>query len=90
MQALREYSFKVPHDISVAGIDNLQLTDSLWVPLTTVDVNCRSIGVEIAHMLRLIAEGVEPQKNPVIDVSLIIRESSGPFNPEGKRKLKIY
>ncbi|MDP3387446.1 MAG: LacI family DNA-binding transcriptional regulator [Eubacteriales bacterium] len=89
MQALREYSFKVPHDISVAGIDNLQLTDSLWVPLTTVDVNCHSIGEEIAHILQQIAEGEEPQKNPVIDVSLIIRESSGSFNPEGKRTLKM-
>ncbi len=88
MQALREYNFKVPEDISIAGIDNLLLSDCLWVPLTTVDVKCQEIGIQIANMIREIAEENVQKQNITIDVSLVKRESTGRFNPNGKRRLK--
>ena len=86
MQALREYNFKVPEDISIAGIDNLLLSDSLWVPLTTIDVKCQEIGAQIANLIRKIADNEIENDNITIQVSLVKRESSGKFNPTGKRK----
>lgn len=86
MQALREYGFKVPEDISIAGIDNLLLSDSLWVPLTTVDVKCQEIGARIAGLIRKIDQGCTENDNIIISVSLVKRESTGRFNSEGKRK----
>ncbi len=87
MKALREHHFSIPDDISVAGIDNVPLSDMLSVPLTTIDVHPKEIGTALGDMLQAIHRRKVTQRHVVIDVTLIKRESTGPFNRNRKAKL---
>lgn len=79
MKALRELNFSIPEDVSVAGIDNVPLSDMLQIPLTTVDVHAEQIGDEMAQLLVRILTGRTGRRHIIVDVSLIRRRSTGPF-----------
>lgn len=81
MKALLEFGFQVPGDVSVVGIDNLQFTDMLQVPLTTINVNCEKIGLAIAALLLGISENKESGRHVMVNVSLTERKSAGRYNP---------
>jgi LacI family transcriptional regulator len=71
----------VPGDLSVVGIDDLEMSAHLSPPLTTVHIPTSRIGAEAARMLiGAIRDNSKPQQ---IDLpsELVVRRSTGP-NPE--------
>ncbi len=77
LKALREQRLRVPEDVSVAGFDNLRLSDFTSPPLTTVNVPRDIIGEAVCGAL-LPGRGVAYSRDVMIEPDLIVRESSGP------------
>ncbi len=79
LRELREYGLRVPQDVSVAGFDNIKLSEFSSPPLTTVHVPRQQIG----HMAFecLVPGGKSPRiprRDILIDPELVVRESTGP------------
>jgi DNA-binding LacI/PurR family transcriptional regulator len=78
MQTLLECGVRIPHDVRIVGIDDVNYASLLPVPLTTVHQPCREIG-EAA--LRVMLERLERPKmaarDVLLDCSLVVRKSCG-------------
>jgi LacI family transcriptional regulator len=75
----------VPGDLSVVGVDDLDMSAHLSPSLTTVHIPTARIGAEAAAMLlRAIRDGTRP---PAIDlpVELVVRRSTGPIGSDQPR-----
>jgi DNA-binding LacI/PurR family transcriptional regulator len=78
MQTLLEQGGRIPRDVRIVGIDDVNYASLLPVPLTTVRQPCREIG-EAA--LRVMLERLERPKmtarDVLLDCTLVIRKSCG-------------
>ncbi|MEO6923345.1 MAG: LacI family DNA-binding transcriptional regulator [Bryocella sp.] len=76
MNAILDRGLRIPEDIAVIGCGNIRYSESLCVPLSTIDVPAHLIGEHAAEMiLRQISEGKEP-KSILIPPRLIQRQST--------------
>ncbi len=80
MRILEGLSRRVPHDVKVAGFDDVKYASLLSVPLTTIRQPCADLG-ETA--MRVMAERLRnpsmPARDVLLDFRLIVRaSSSGP------------
>jgi LacI family transcriptional regulator len=78
MKAIREAGRKVPQDIAVVGAGNVNYSDILAIPLTTIDQEPDEIG-RVAS--RILLEQIESKKSPkprrvLVPHRLLIREST--------------
>jgi LacI family transcriptional regulator len=78
IKAILEAGLKVPDDISVVGAGNVQYSDRLAVPLTTVDQGTCQIGAQAAELLmeRILLKRSARPKKILISPKLIAREST--------------
>jgi DNA-binding LacI/PurR family transcriptional regulator len=78
MQTLLGHGVRIPEDVRIVGIDDVNYAPLLPVPLTTVRQPCREIG-ETA--LRVMLERLERPKmaarDVLLDCTLVIRQSCG-------------
>lgn len=74
----RSRQLAVPGQVSIVGIDNLEIAAHLWPPLTTVHLPTARLGEEAAQLIgrMLRAESVSPEVE--LPIELVIRRSSGP------------
>jgi len=76
MNAILDRGLRIPEDIAVIGCGNIRYSESLRVPLSTIDVPAQMIGEHAAEMiLRQVADGKEP-KSILIPPRLIQRQST--------------
>ncbi|MBX3083898.1 MAG: GntR family transcriptional regulator [Anaerolineae bacterium] len=77
LRATTSVGLRVPHDLSLVGFDNLDVSKSLTPPLTTVAQNAEVIGAEAAYRLLNLIDG-EPMREvlSLIPTQLIVREST--------------
>lgn len=80
MARFRESALKVPHDVSVVGFDNLEVSAHVSPGLTTVDQGVVNLMEAAVSVLTRQLEGLEHSgPSPVrIRPSLVIRKSTGP------------
>jgi len=78
MKAILDSGLKVPHDICVVGAGNVQYSDLLAVPLTTVDQGTCQIGAQAAELLieRITLKRSTRPKKILISPKLVEREST--------------
>jgi GntR family transcriptional regulator of arabinose operon len=77
MQALAADGWRVPRDIRIVGIDDVNYASLLPVPLTTVRQPCREIGeTAMRVMLDRLAHPKMPARDILLDCTLVVRESS--------------
>lgn len=78
IQAIRKAGLSVPHDISVVGAGNVQYSDLLAVPLTTVDQGTCQIGARAAELLleRILHRRSVRTRKILISPKLVEREST--------------
>jgi LacI family transcriptional regulator len=78
IKAVRDYGRRVPHDLAVAGFDDMPLASYFDPPLTTIRQDIFEQG---RHGARILIEKIEnPSRLPervVIPAQLVIRESCG-------------
>ncbi|MDE1991297.1 MAG: LacI family DNA-binding transcriptional regulator [Rhizobiaceae bacterium] len=83
VDALRERGVRVPADVSVVGFDNWEIVAAeTRPPLTTVDMNLKTLGREAGLTVLALAEGrtVEPGIR-TLPCDLIVRQSCGGEQP---------
>jgi LacI family transcriptional regulator len=79
MDIARELGLRIPHDLSVAGFDNIPETMHVAPMLTTVDQSIHEMGALAAKLLIGILRDAEPESTPhKIATRLIIRDSCQP------------
>lgn len=75
-RACHELNLKIPEDISIIGFDNLNFTEYLIPPLTTVHQEKKKMGEEAAKILISRIKGdISPAKKIVLDFKIIERSS---------------
>ncbi len=78
LQALQELGRRVPQDIRVVGIDDVEYARMLPVPLTTIHQPCRAIGeMAITAMLTRMEKPDMAARDILLDCRLVVRKSSG-------------
>lgn len=78
MHGLIRLGYRVPEDVRIVGIDDVEYANLLPVPLTTVHQPCRQIGVAaVAAMLERVTNPDMPVRDILLDCRLVIRDSCG-------------
>ncbi|GGA48549.1 putative HTH-type transcriptional regulator MsmR [Paenibacillus physcomitrellae] len=82
-RALKEAGLKVPKDVALVGIDDIEMAAYMDPPLTTIKIYTEQMGQTAVKMLLERIEGREVPLKVVLPSKLIIRNSCG-----AERKLK--
>ncbi len=78
MHHLLGLGYRIPQDVKLAGIDDVEYASLLPVPLTTVRQPCREIGeTAMATMVSRISEPALLPRDILLESELVIRESCG-------------
>lgn len=78
MSVIKEAGLKIPQDVAIAGFNNIPVSNLVEPQLTTVTAPAREMGMEAMNMLQGLIAGRKPaQKQKVLPVSLVIRNSCG-------------
>src|ERR1700732_2965623 len=78
MHSLIHLHYRIPLDVRMVGIDDVEYAKLLPVPLTTVRQPCREIGTAaMGAMLERIARPEMPIRDILLDSKLVIRDSCG-------------
>jgi GntR family transcriptional regulator of arabinose operon len=89
MHTLIELDFRIPEEMRIVGIDDVQYAALLPVPLTTVHQPCREIGVAaVGAMLERIGSPEMPRRDILLDCILVVRESCGAENSAPHLEIK--
>ncbi len=74
----RQMGFDIPGDLSITGFDDIDLSEIVSPPLTTVHVPHRAMGRAAADMLMAMSKGENEGATVELDVEIILRASLGP------------
>jgi GntR family transcriptional regulator of arabinose operon len=78
MQTLLEHGVRIPQDVRIVGIDDVNYAPLLPVPLTTVHQPCREIGeAALRAMLERLERPKMAARDVLLDCTLVIRKSCG-------------
>jgi DNA-binding LacI/PurR family transcriptional regulator len=78
MHSLIRSHYRIPKDVRIVGIDDVEYAKLLPVPLTTVHQPCREIGMAaVDAMLERVARPDMPVRDILLDCKLVIRDSCG-------------
>lgn len=79
MKKIKEIGLSVPEDISIVGFDDIELSSYIKPSLTTISQPIYEIGKKSAELLLdLIERRRETPIHELLDVELIVRESTSP------------
>ena len=79
MLALHEAGLRVPHDISIVGLDDFEVAAFQIPPLTTVRQSFADMATQAVQLLLAILADNEPaQTTIIIEPTLIVRQSTAP------------
>jgi GntR family transcriptional regulator, arabinose operon transcriptional repressor len=78
MHGLINSGYRIPDDVPIIGIDDLQYAKLLPVPLTTIHQPCRGIGIAAgAAMLQRLTMRDLPPREILLECSIVVRDSCG-------------
>jgi len=78
MQRLMALRVRVPKDVAIVGMDDVEYATLLPVPLTTIHQPCRAIGeAAMSVMLERVARPAMLTRDVLLDCRLVVRESCG-------------
>ena len=78
MHALLAQGRRIPQDVRIVGIDDVNYAALLPVPLTTVHQPCRDIGeTALRVMLERLDRPKTPARDVLLDCELVVRQSCG-------------
>ena len=89
MHTLMRLNYRIPDDVRIVGIDDVEYASLLPIPLTTVHQPCRDIGVAaMSAMLERVTNPEMPVRDILLDCKLVVRESCGANMHAKKGKAK--
>jgi LacI family transcriptional regulator, repressor for deo operon, udp, cdd, tsx, nupC, and nupG len=74
LQVCQQLGLRVPHDVAVAGYDDIAASERSTPPLTTIRVDKEALGQEGVRLL--LHPKVRQQPHVVVPVRLVVREST--------------
>ena len=74
----QEQGLRIPGDLSVIGFDDVELSGHLTPSLTTVNVPVEDMGTRAAEHLIARITGQSTPQHVLLQVNLVVRESTGP------------
>jgi DNA-binding LacI/PurR family transcriptional regulator len=77
LHALDQAGLRVPHDCSVIGFDNLELSAFYCPPLTTVHQPAFRLGKCAMHMLQALIQGKKDVRSEILSTELVVRGTAG-------------
>lgn len=78
MQYLKEYGFRIPKDIAIAGFDNIEAGLHVEPRLTTVNVHREEMGsLAMRRIIEMVKEKSGVVTKTITPVELVVRESCG-------------
>ena len=79
VNALADAGLSIPHDVSIIGFDDIQMSEAFNPRLTTVKLSRSEIGTRAFNLLHASLRGEKPgaPQDPIA-TSLVIRESTAP------------
>ncbi len=78
MRALLAQHKRIPGDVRIVGIDDVNYASLLPVPLTTIHQPCREIGAAaLEAMLDRLDKPAMPARDILLDCKLVVRDSCG-------------
>jgi DNA-binding LacI/PurR family transcriptional regulator len=86
MRAIKDLGLEVPRDVSVVGFDDIDLSQHVDPPLTTVHQPIRRKGEEAVRLLLTVVErrGLAKPEHRQLETRLIVRGSTGPVSRQGE------
>ena len=88
MVYLREAGLKVPEDISVTGVNDMDYSSLPWFSLTTMSLNRTEMGRAAAQMLLDMIENRQTHpESLLLGTSIVERGSAGNITESGREKL---
>jgi LacI family transcriptional regulator len=77
MRAVVERGLHIPDDISIVGVDNIELAPYQCPPLTTVRQSLTDVATLATKILLALVKGDEPERTRVVfEPQLMVREST--------------
>jgi DNA-binding LacI/PurR family transcriptional regulator len=77
MRTLVDHGHAVPQTVRIAGFDDVRHSTMLPVPLTTMRLPCRDLGIIAVHtMLERIRDATLPARQIILDARLVVRRST--------------
>ncbi len=78
MHVVLGLGYRIPGDIAIVGIDDVEFASLLPVPLTTVHQPCREIGeAAMAAMIERVKRPAMFVRDILVECKLIVRASCG-------------
>ena len=78
MCAVQQTGLRVPQDVAIVGFNDIPVAAFVNPSLTTVAAPAYEMGLEAMKMLQNLISGKQPhQKNILLPISLVIRQSCG-------------
>jgi LacI family transcriptional regulator len=74
----RHLGLDVPREVSIVGFDDLEIASHVQPALTTVHVPAEAMWRRAAERALALVQGEAPARDPEIEVSLVVRESTAP------------
>lgn len=79
LRAIYEAGLRVPEDISVVGLDDIELAAYQIPPLTTVRQSFADLATQAVHLLLEILKGRQPEQTQFrLEPELVVRRSTAP------------
>jgi LacI family repressor for deo operon, udp, cdd, tsx, nupC, and nupG len=83
MEAAQAAGWRVPHDLSVVGFDDIRLARYAHPPLTTVAQPCNALAHRTVHLALDLIAGDEPPPGAPLPARLVVRSSTDHPRPDG-------
>lgn len=78
---------RIPEDISIVGCDDIELSDIVYPPLTTLRISRKEYAHMLFEALRAVGEDRDRQgRQYTLPTTLVIRQSTGPALSTGKAR----
>jgi LacI family transcriptional regulator len=86
LRKAHERGLRIPEDISVAGCDDIEMSDIVYPPLTTLRISRSEYAQMLFDALQVGAEDLtRPGKVFTLPMKMVIRQSTGPAPRPGRR-----
>jgi LacI family transcriptional regulator len=86
LRKAHESGLRIPDDISVAGCDDIEMSDIVYPPLTTLRISRRQYAQTLLDALQTCAEDLSQSgKVYSLPMKLVVRQSTGPAPKQGRR-----
>ena len=81
IQGLSERGIRVPRDVSVVGLDDIELAAIKAIDLTTIRLEKRAIGAAAAGLLlKRIDDPDQPMQTLILPTRLVVRGTTAPVD----------